>query len=212
MISIIIIHYGKKELLDKCLNSIKQHKNKAKYEIIIINNNKNNRGFSKACNKGVKKAKGDYYLFLNNDCEIFKDYWLDELITDKNTITGIEASYKDVKTGFIDWKRTERGFYNFITGCCMLVPKNIYWKVGGFDERYFMYSEDADFCLTAQEKRFNIKLIETDKIKHDLNHNKPLKQRLMSEVSRLKYVRKYWGNLRMLQQSLVNIKRLNRLK
>lgn len=35
----------------------------------------------------------------------------------------------------------------FATGCCVFIPKPVYERVGGFDESYFLYWEDADLSL-----------------------------------------------------------------
>lgn len=35
----------------------------------------------------------------------------------------------------------------FATGCCIFIPKSVYEQVGGFDESYFLYWEDADLSL-----------------------------------------------------------------
>jgi hypothetical protein len=40
---------------------------------------------------------------------------------------------------------------DFLTGCCLLVRKDIFEKIGLFDESYFLYYEDADLCLRAQK-------------------------------------------------------------
>jgi GT2 family glycosyltransferase len=38
----------------------------------------------------------------------------------------------------------------FLSGCCLLVRCNFFEQIGGFDERFFMYAEDLDFCLRAR--------------------------------------------------------------
>jgi len=98
-LSVIILSYNTKELLEKCLNSlvlsIKYHVLRA--EIIVVDNgstdgsvemvketiihntkynihlieNQNNLGFSKGNNVGLTQATGKYILFLNSDTEIF---------------------------------------------------------------------------------------------------------------------------------------------
>ncbi len=43
------------------------------------------------------------------------------------------------------------------TGCAMLVRTDLFTEVGGFDERFFAYSEDADFCLRAKKHGWRIR-------------------------------------------------------
>lgn len=45
---------------------------------------------------------------------------------------------------------------DFITGCLMLLNKSVVDKVGFFDESYFMYYEDADYCLRAQKSEIKL--------------------------------------------------------
>jgi GT2 family glycosyltransferase len=80
--------------------------------------------------------------------------------------------------GIIDWKNCliihrgvdeiDYGQYNkieetdFITGCLMCFNKKVVDKLGFWDEKYFLYYEDADFCQRAKMKGF--KLIYNPKI------------------------------------------------
>ncbi len=45
---------------------------------------------------------------------------------------------------------------DYITGCCMLIPRAIVETVGLFDERFFMYFEDADLCRRMRDAGFAI--------------------------------------------------------
>lgn len=69
--------------------------------------------------------------------------------------------------GFLDWSsiiakhrgvdEEDRGQYErkeetaFITGCFMVIPKSVIDKIGMLDDRYFLYLEDADYCLRARK-------------------------------------------------------------
>src|SRR5476651_157897 len=91
-LTIIIPSYNTKDLLDRCLSSIfaSIKKSLLKVEVIVIDNNstdgsqelvskkydqvlkvfnKENLGYGKANNLGLKKATGEYILLLNSDCK-----------------------------------------------------------------------------------------------------------------------------------------------
>ena len=98
-LSIIIVNYNTKELLNNCLSSITENKPYIHYEIIVVDNasqdgsaeyvrsnhpdillieNEQNVGFSKGNNIGIKKASGPLVLLLNSDTIILPGA-LDEL-------------------------------------------------------------------------------------------------------------------------------------
>lgn len=45
---------------------------------------------------------------------------------------------------------------DFASGCCMLIKKEVFDKVGMFDERYFLYYEDNDLSQRAKKTGFSI--------------------------------------------------------
>lgn len=55
---------------------------------------------------------------------------------------------KKIQTSYqmADWNHSETREVNWVQGSCMLVRKDLIDKVGMFDERYFMYLEDTDWC------------------------------------------------------------------
>lgn len=84
--------------------------------------------------------------------------------------------------GYVDWANiatrhrgvdeVDQGQYDrieeseFITGCSMLVRKEVFEKVGLFDPQYFLYYEDADFCQRALNKGFRLLYVPEAKIWH----------------------------------------------
>ena len=134
-LSIIIVSYNTKELLQKCLDSLvssySHEFNTKLYEIIVVDNNsiddsaafiqskfpqviliqnKTNQGFSKANNAGVKKSKGTYVLFLNPDTEVNKNtllYMLDFM--EKNPNVGVLTCQVLLPDGKLD-DASHRGF------------------------------------------------------------------------------------------------------
>jgi len=52
-----------------------------------------------------------------------------------------------IKKGKTKYNLTEKIFYpDWIAGMFMVFPSRIFSKINGFDERYYMYCEDADIC------------------------------------------------------------------
>ena len=113
LVSIIIVNHNGEAHLKKLLKSLAEREFYDNFEIIMVDNaseddslevireyqqklpikviqNKENLSFSAANNIGVKKATGDYLLFLNNDTEV-TDCWLDELLISALTRENVGA-------------------------------------------------------------------------------------------------------------------------
>jgi GT2 family glycosyltransferase len=45
---------------------------------------------------------------------------------------------------------------DWLSGACLIVPKERFYSVGSLDEGYFMYWEDADWCLRARERGYAV--------------------------------------------------------
>jgi hypothetical protein len=58
---------------------------------------------------------------------------------------------------------------SYVTGCAMLIHREVFEAIGLFDERYFMYFEDADFCGRAQETKFDVWCVPESKIRHKVS-------------------------------------------
>lgn len=68
----------------------------------------------------------------------------------------------EVDTG--QWREpVARGF---VTGCGMLLTRDLVQRVGYFDEQFFMYYEDSDLCLRARQRAFQILLVPASKMWH----------------------------------------------
>ena len=67
-----------------------------------------------------------------------------------------------------DWRRDTVREVGFISGCLLLAPRDAWRKLGGFDERYFMYGEDADLALRARQAGFRPIICPEACIVHDV--------------------------------------------
>ncbi len=43
-----------------------------------------------------------------------------------------------------------------VSGSCMMIPRRIFDEIGAFDERFFMYFEDTDFCFRVQKAGYRV--------------------------------------------------------
>lgn len=86
---------------------------------------------------------------------------------------------------------------DFCSGCFFLIRSEVFKEIGGFDERYFMYLEDAD--LTRQAKKYGrVVFCPTEKVTHiwERGSAKSLKLLMIHISSFIKYVRKWKNELR----------------
>jgi len=45
---------------------------------------------------------------------------------------------------------------DLLVGACLLLPRNVYEKIGGFDKRYFLFMEDFDLCRSVKKAGFKV--------------------------------------------------------
>lgn len=166
---------------------------KDKYPFIKLIENIKNEGFVNANNQGIEVAltqNAKYILLLNNDTTVKNDF-LDILIehAEKNKDVGIlspKILYYDSDTiwsmgGRINYltgfsimigKRKKSKQYNeiiepdFITGCAMLIKREVIEKIGLLDPIYFAYYEDTDYSYKTRDAGYKIKVIPESIIGH----------------------------------------------
>ena len=203
LVSILIPNKDQKDTLDQCLKSIEARTDYENYEIIIIENNsteqetfeyykqiknpkirviewKDEFNYSAINNFGVRHAKGEYLLFLNNDIEVINSDWLGEMLSncqrEEVGAVGAKLYYPDntvqhagviVGIGgvagsvFVGLKRGYTGYMHrasiqqnlsAVTAACMMVKKSVFEEVGGFEEELKVAFNDIDFCLKIREQ------------------------------------------------------------
>lgn len=225
-LSIIIVSYNTEKLLVECVESIYKTAKDFTFEVIISDNNsidgsvtalrklklqnlivienKENFGFSRANNVGVKKSTGRFILFLNPDT-LVHDNTLKGMIDfmDSHKEVGAATCKVLLPNGKID-DATHRGFptpwnsfshfsglsklfkisktfggYNLtfldlnsvheidaLAGAFMIVRREAGEEVGWWDEDYFFYGEDIDFCYTLKQKGWKIYYVPQFSILH----------------------------------------------
>ena len=62
-------------------------------------------------------------------------------------------------------------FIDYISGCCLLIKKEVIGQIGLMDEDYFLYYEDTDWCLRAEKAGFWCALVSQAKIYHKISQS-----------------------------------------
>lgn len=66
------------------------------------------------------------------------------------------------------WRRDSVREVDIVTGCLLLVRRAVWEELGGFDTRFFMYGEDADFALRARALGYRPVITPTAVVTHEI--------------------------------------------
>ncbi len=157
------------------------------YPGVTLIRNKNT-GFGAGNNLGVRNATGDYLVFLNPDTVVEKD-WLTNLIKpireDHKIITTPKILLYDGSaintcgninhfTGLTFTRglndppgsHDRVGAVSGISGACFAIRKEGFDRMGGFDERFFLYNEDSEFSWRAHLFEIPILYVPSSVVRH----------------------------------------------
>jgi GT2 family glycosyltransferase len=161
-----------------------------------VRSNDTNEGYAKAANQGIRLALergADYILTINNDA-VGKGEFIKEMIAafqrhEHSGAVGCKIFYYDTDKiwyaggYFNEWLGFSRhpgmdqrddgtkqeSLTDFVTGCVMLTKAEVFRKVGLFDERIMIYSEDLDFCLRARRSGYGSWYVPTAVVFHKVS-------------------------------------------
>ena len=192
LISVIVLNYNGKGFLDGCLTSLASQ-TYSDFEVIVVDNgsrdgspeyvkenypwvrlakNDENLGFAGGTNVGIRAAKGEFVITLNNDSRADSRF-IEELIKPMaDPEVGVCAAKMLFPDGRINsagicisrsgaaWDRgmfePDRGQYEFVEevfGACAgaaLYRREMLDEIGLFDEDFFLYLEDVDLAFRAR--------------------------------------------------------------
>lgn len=182
------------------------------YQTYFIDNTDNGRGYAAGVNEGLRKAIKDgcqLFAVANPDIKLdslarrsLDEGGLDQL--DQFDISGF-AMHQQGKTyygGAIDRWRMSGGLIgkkpakrftevDFVSGSLMLIKKSVVDKIGFFDESYFMYYEEVDFCYRAKKAGFKVGIDSKQSYEHfETSQDNPKKAFYLLK-NRFKFLMKY---------------------
>jgi hypothetical protein len=135
--------------------------------------NVRNLGFGQAVNQAARVARGTYLFLLNPDARLPSPTALRELVgfmrahpevgLAGNTLVdlrgreqrSVHEQYSKQRKLRLDFS-TLPGRIAWVSGASLMVPREVFDRVGGFDPDYFLYSEDADLCLRIRKAGYSI--------------------------------------------------------
>jgi GT2 family glycosyltransferase len=206
LVSIVIPTKDRRALLQTTLDSIWTRTDYDRYEVIVVDNGStegdaidylssiaskcqvlkwNERfNYSAINNFGVRHARGEQLLFLNNDMEVARPDWLtamlEHAVRPEVGAVGAKLVYGDGRiqhagvvvginraaaNAFRQWPGERVGNPRYadltrncsaVTGACMMMPRRVFDEVGGFDERLRVVLNDVDLCLRIRRKGYLI--------------------------------------------------------
>ena len=197
-VSIIIPNREQRQMLEKCLSAIREHTDYDDYEVLVVENNSSSKeildyyrqiqgkdhvrvirwkgsfNFAAINNWAVRRASGEYIVFLNNDVEV-RSGWLTELLS---VCMRPEVGAAGAKLYFPDGKIQSAGIavgiggiagslftgmngsfsgylhkasllqdLSAVTAAMMIVKREAFEKAGGFTEELAVAFNDVDLCL-----------------------------------------------------------------
>lgn len=144
-----------------------------------------NPGFAAGCNALAAESTAPWLLFLNPDAEVLAWPWSVDQPPLSDTVVGplmvgkgesarqSGTSYSVLDEVRRSWLRrsgpppTGQGF---VSGAALLIDRSSFERVGGFDDGYFMYYEDIDFCLRANAYGVGTVIAPSWRVRHDGAH------------------------------------------
>ena len=227
LVSIIIPTRDGLDLLKSCIDSVRAHTAYRNYEILIVDNGSTQAetlawladaalapdmrvlpahvpfNWSRLNNIAAKEAKGEVFVFLNNDTEVISEDWLGRLVENavrpETAVCGPMLLYADrtiqhagVVVGMGGWadhvfkaaspihhqhlfvSPALRRNVLAVTGACMAIERAKFESLGGFDEGFVVCGSDVELCLRAYRAGYsNLYVAESVMIHHESKTRDP---------------------------------------
>jgi len=95
---------------------------------------------------------------------------------------------------------------DWVSGCCMMVPQNVFEEAGRFDENYFLFNEDVDLCRSVWQKGYRVMYEPAAEVVHQIttSHGKTDPRAIIKRHLGMSYYFKKHHRSNMLVQGMVD--------
>ena len=156
-----------------------------------------NLGYAAGYNRAIEKVETDYVLLMNTDTQVLNPSWVKCLVDAATADSGVAAvasklvSMEDHSLldsvggmgipfwkGFVDIGREEldQGQYDCgsfepfsFCGAAALIRRDIFMKVGGFDGRFFLFTEEPEFSWRLRLLGYRVAFASEARVAHYLS-------------------------------------------
>ncbi|MFA6455531.1 MAG: glycosyltransferase family 2 protein [Bacteroidota bacterium] len=156
----------------------------------------NNVGFGGANNVGAQRSTGRMLYFVNNDTVFYKESVSElvktlsshnkygivapKLLNEDHSFQLSFGQFPTIQNEF-ETKNIAENYSlqtsldssisipipkDWVSGAALMIKREVFEEIGGFDERYFMYFEDVDLCRSAAKKGFQIFYVPSNTLIH----------------------------------------------
>ena len=214
LVSIIIPTKDAPEYISRCLDSLYEKTSYPNFEVVLVDNGTvdldaleamkrcparivpfdEQFNYSRANNLGVKHARGEIIVLLNNDTEVISPDWLDHLVLHLSMAgvgavgpmliypggrvqhAGIVLGFRGTADHVMRKLRADSDGYagslvcsrevSAVTGACLCMRRADYKEFGGMSEDYACHYQDVDLCLRLRERGQRILYVPNAQLYH----------------------------------------------
>ncbi|MGH8030347.1 MAG: glycosyltransferase [Arenimonas sp.] len=205
VIGVVVVSHNSESTISRCLSAVRSDPMVSR--VVVVDNasedntsgqvqsvnevdkrvryfrNRNNRGFSQACNQGASALAEPWVAFVNPDVYIEPDTLTRLLehaasrpgagllgveLIDEHGSVDRNSRRQDVSLrGLLEARGKRDDLYTesdgtplqrveAVSGALMLMPSNLFVKLGGFDESFHLHAEDLDLCRRVREAGYEV--------------------------------------------------------
>ncbi len=130
-----------------------------------------------------------------NAASVWRRMTLWSLLCNLTGLSAMKRSPVFASEGYGGWDRDSVREVDIVTGCFLLIERELWDALGGFDPSYFMYGEEADLCLRARHLGARPTMTPDATIVHYSSTADPVRTEKVTAIFRAKVtlIRRHWG-------------------